>query len=86
VILILMAAGMLAAGVGKLIALGLLPPLVEPIWDSSWLLDEGRLIGSLVAGLFGYRSSPSLMQFLAYLMYFPLVWLMLRRQHHDLAQ
>lgn len=86
VILILMAAGMLASGVGKLIALGWLPPLVEPIWNSSWLLDESRLLGSLVAGLFGYRSSPSLTQFLAYLAYFPMVWMMLRRQPQDLAR
>ncbi len=86
VLLILMAAGMLATAIGKLVAAGFVPGLIEPVWNTSWLLDEGRMVGSLVKGLFGYRSSPSLIQLLVYLAYFPLVYLILRRQKHDLAQ
>lgn len=86
VLLIFMAAGMLSSGIGKLVSAGLIPPLIEPIWNTSWLLSERNLLGSLVAGLFGYRSSPSLIQALFYILYFPGVVLWLRRQHHDLAQ
>jgi high-affinity iron transporter len=86
VLLLFIAAGMLAAAGGRLVAAGLAPPLIEPVWDSSWLLSEASLVGSLVAGLFGYRSHPSLLEVLLYAGYFPLAIIWLRRQHHDLAQ
>jgi high-affinity iron transporter len=86
ILLLFIAAGMLSSAGGRLVAAGWLPPLIEPIWDSSWLLSERSFIGSLVAGLFGYRSHPSLLELLLYVGYFPLVWIWLRGQHHDLAQ
>jgi high-affinity iron transporter len=86
IVLLFIAAGMLSSAGGRLIAAGLLPSLVEPLWDSSWLLSEHSLIGSLITSLFGYRSHPSLMELLLYIGYFPLVIVSLRRQHHDLAQ
>ena len=70
VLLLFIAAGMLSSATGKLIAIGWLPGLVEPLWNSSWLLDERGMTGALISGLFGYRSRPSLMEFLAYLLYF----------------
>lgn len=85
-LLLFMAAGMLSSGTGKLIAAGLIPGLIEPIWNTSWLLSERSLFGSLVAGIFGYRSSPSLMQVILYLLYFPLTIVWLKLQKHDLAQ
>lgn len=86
IVLIFMAAGMLSSGIGKLVMAGLIPPLIEPIWNTSWLLSERSFFGSLVAGIFGYRSSPSLIQALFYLLYFPFVVIWLRLQRHDLAQ
>jgi high-affinity iron transporter len=86
VLLLFIAAGMLASVGGRLVSAGFIPPLIEPVWDSSWLLSERSLIGSLIAGLFGYRSRPSLVELLLYIGYFPLVIAWLRRQHHDLAQ
>ena len=86
IILIFMAAGMLSSGIGKLVTVGLVPPLIEPIWNTSWLLSERSFFGSLAAGIFGYRSRPSLVQLIFYLLYFPVTILWLRRQHHDLAQ
>jgi len=86
IILLFMAAGMLSSGIGKLVAVGLIPPLMEPIWNTSWFLSERSFLGSLVAGIFGYRSSPSLVQALFYLLYFPITLIWLRRQRHDFAQ
>jgi high-affinity iron transporter len=74
VILIFMAAGMLATGFGHLIAAGLLPGIIEPLWDTSSLLSERSLLGSLAAGIFGYRSHPSLVEAGSYLLYFPVVF------------
>lgn len=86
ILLIFIAAGLLASGIGKLQMAGIVPPVVEAVWDTSWLIDERSLIGSLLSGLLGYNANPSLMEILFYLMYFPMVLLLLRKQHHDLAQ
>jgi high-affinity iron transporter len=85
IILIFIAAGMLSSAIGKLVMAGLVSPLLEPIWNTSWLLNERSFFGSLVAGIFGYRSNPSLIQALFYLLYFLFVMVWLRLQRHDLA-
>ena len=61
ILLILMAAGMIASGVGRLISIGVLSPLVFQVWDTSGLLSEHSLIGTLFSDFFGYRARPSLM-------------------------
>ena len=61
VLLILMAAGMIASGVGRLISIGVLSPLVFQVWDTSRLLNEHSLMGTLFSDFFGYRARPSLM-------------------------
>ncbi len=86
ILLIFIAAGLFASGIGKLQMAGIVPPIVEVVWDTNWLIDEGGLIGSLLSGLFGYNANPSLMEIFFYVMYFPMVILLLRREHHDLAQ
>jgi len=59
-LLILFAAGMISAGVGRLVMIGVLPPIVSQIWDSSRILNEHNLMGGFLADFFGYRSRPSL--------------------------
>ncbi|AIA30299.1 FTR1 family iron permease [Leptospirillum ferriphilum] len=61
VLLILMAAGMIASGVGRLISIGVLSPLIFQVWDTSRLLNEHSMIGTLFSDFFGYRARPSLM-------------------------
>ena len=39
-LLLLLAGALLVGGIEKLIALGVLPPLVDQVWDTSWLLDD----------------------------------------------
>jgi high-affinity iron transporter len=76
VVLLLLAAGLLVAGVERFINLEWLPPLVEPVWDSSALLDEGSLVGGLAGAFAGYRAHPSLMLLMAWLGYWLAVaWL-----------
>lgn len=69
VLLLVFAAALLVAGVERLIGMGWLPPLADPLWDSSALLDDTSTGGSLLASLVGYRAQPSLMLLLAYLGY-----------------
>ena len=60
ILLIFFAAGMISSGVGRLVMIGALPPLVSQVWDSSGLLSEHTLLGGFMADFFGYRARPSL--------------------------
>ncbi len=55
----------------KLIQSGLVPPLRDQIWDTSFLLDERSPIGQIVSTMTGYESSPSLMVVLVFAVYWP---------------
>jgi len=68
VLLLLLAAGLFSAGVGRLQGLGLLP-LTGELWDTSRLLDEGSFVGTLLHGLAGYRSRPTSLEFGAWSLY-----------------
>ncbi len=68
VLLVLIAAGLLGTAVGKLQGLGFLP-MGTPMWDTSFLLDDGGGIGGFLGGLMGYRARPSGLEVTAYLGY-----------------
>lgn len=75
VLLLLVAGGLLTAGLNKLIGLGYLPPLIPQVWNTGWLVRDGSPIGSLLAALVGYRSRPSLLEVLALAAYLPpMLW------------
>jgi high-affinity iron transporter len=82
VLLLILAAGMLATGIRKLggseAFLQYFPWASTPMWDTSWILDERKLLGSLAASLFGYASRPSLLEVAAYTSYLVGVLLWLR--------
>ena len=67
-LIVLLAAGLVSAGVGRLEGLGVLP-MSGPVWDTTWLLSDRGLVGSLLAGLVGYRARPSLFEVLGYAAY-----------------
>ena len=79
ILLLLVAAGLLTAGVNKLIGLGYLPPLVPQVWNTAWLVRDGSPLGAILAALVGYRSRPSLLEVLAFAAYFPPMFWALRR-------
>ena len=68
VLLLFLAGGLVASGVGRLQGLGVLPA-GDPLWDTSWLLDDHSVVGSLLAGLVGYRARPSALEVTSYLLY-----------------
>lgn len=67
------AAGLLVGGVEKMIGYDWIPALADPVWDSSFLLDDNATVGNLVATLTGYRSHPALTLVLAYAAYWALL-------------
>lgn len=71
-VLLLLASALLIDGVEKLIGLDVLPALMDPVWDSSAILDDGGRGGRLAA-LTGYRAHPALLSVLVYLAYWAAV-------------
>lgn len=91
ILLILFAAGLVAYGVHELQEAGIVPILVEHVWDinpavnpdgSYPALHEKGAIGSVFKGLFGYNGNPSLVEVASYATYIGLVvliWLQASR-------
>lgn len=69
------AAALLVSAVDRFIGAGLLPALVDPLWNSAWVLDDSSRLGSLLSALTGYRARPSLMLVIVFATYW---WLMAR--------
>ncbi len=79
ILLLLLAGSLLMGGLDRLISLGELPTLVDPVWDSSWLLDDSSGLGKVLADFAGYRAYPALTSVLLWLAYWVVVWALLRR-------
>jgi len=79
IVLFLLASALLVSGVERLINMGWVPSLVEPLWDTSALLSEGSTIGGLIAAFAGYRSQPSLTIALVWFGYWALIMFLTRR-------
>jgi high-affinity iron transporter len=65
-LIILLAAGMAGQSAALLVQAGVLPGIVDPVWDSSSWLPEHGPIGQLLKVLVGYDDRPSAMQILAF--------------------
>ena len=76
VFIMLLAAGLFSSGVARLGGMGILP-VSEPLWNTSWLLNDHHLFGSFLSGLVGYRSQPTLSEVIAYVTYMVVVSLLL---------
>ena len=66
VLITLLAAGLAAQAVGLLQSAGLLPLWSEPVWDTSHILRQGRILGRILHTLIGYLQQPTGLQIVAY--------------------
>ncbi len=66
-LVLLLAAGMASSAAKYLIQADLLPSLASPLWDSSAVLPQNGLLGTLLHGLIGYDASPAGMQVVFYI-------------------
>ncbi len=74
VLLLLLACSLLMSGIEKLIDVQLLPVIVAQVWDTTGLLDDGSVLGSLVSSFTGYRARPALLNLIVFVAY----WLAIR--------
>ena len=85
-LLLLLAGALLVSGVEKLIALDVVPALVDPVFDASRILDDSGRIGGLIASFTGYRSRPALLPLLALAVYWLVMWAALFRKREPSAK
>jgi high-affinity iron transporter len=78
-LLVLFAAGLVGLGVREFNEAGLIPMVIEHVWDISAFLSDETGLGAVLKALFGYASAPSLTMVIAYLAYFVAIGLSLFR-------
>jgi high-affinity iron transporter len=66
VIVLLLAAGLSSSAAGFLVQAGLLPPLINQVWDTSGILGVGSLAGRMLHVLVGYNDRPTGVELLFY--------------------
>lgn len=81
ILLLLLAGALLVSGTEKLIALNVVPSLVDPVWDAARILDDSGRIGGLIASFTGYRARPALLPLLVLATYWFVVWTLLNRSN-----
>ncbi|MDR3430063.1 FTR1 family protein [Silvimonas sp.] len=85
IMLLLLAASMLINGVERMIGLDWIPGLVDPLWNTSALLDDSTRFGGVVGALTGYRAQPALTMVLVYVAFWVAVIYALKRVKPKLA-
>ncbi len=68
-LLIIFAGGLVAVSVHEFNEAGIIPALVDPLWDINWLLSDRSELGLLLKALVGYNGNPSLSEVIAYAAY-----------------
>jgi len=69
ILLIMFAAGMVAVGVHEFNEAGIIPALIDPVWNINAILSDNSQLGLLLKALFGYDGNPTLSELLAYVAY-----------------
>jgi len=69
VLLIVFAAGLLAHAIHEFQEAGLVPAVVEEIWDTNAVVGEDSTAGEFLTTLFGYNGNPSLLEVVAWVSY-----------------
>lgn len=69
VLLIIFAAGLVAVGVHEFNEAGIIPAVVEHVWDVNSILSDKSEVGLMLKALVGYNGNPSLTEVIAYLVY-----------------
>jgi len=77
--IMLLAAGLVSTGIGRLQGFGLLP-MGGPLWDTSAILTDRSLVGGFLGSLVGYRAQPSGLEVAAYVLYLLAVGTLLFRR------
>ncbi len=68
-LLIIFAAGLLAHGIHEFHEAGIIPPVIEHVWDINHILPEKSTPERFLTAIFGYNANPSLVEVVTYFAY-----------------
>ncbi len=80
ILLLLLGGGLLLNGIDRLIVSGILNPLHSKIWDTSFLISDGGFLAPLLSSFLGYRAMPSLMCVISYIIYWIVIYWVLKNK------
>jgi high-affinity iron transporter len=72
IVLIVFAAGLLTHGMHEFHEAGIIPSVVEHIWDINHILPEESVFGRFLVAIVGYNGNPSLVEVVTYIIYLAL--------------
>ena len=84
--MIFIAAGMLAGSIHEFEEAGIIPILIEHVWDINSILDENGTAGSFLKAVFGYNGNPSLIEVIIYLTYLVVTLKMFSTANYSMHQ
>lgn len=79
-LLTFIAGGMAANAAGKLVTAGLLPAVINSLWNTSAWLPQHSLFGRFLFILFGYQENPNAMQALFYVLTMATIFIVAKRK------
>lgn len=87
VLMSFLAAGMAMNAVSKFTSAGLINPIINPLWNSTALLDHhSNWFGLFIHVMFGYTEKPSLAQLLAYIATLSILFVLTKNQTNKLMK
>ena len=86
ILLIVFAAGLVGHSVHEFNEAGIIPVVVEHVWNINSVLDENSGVGQILQALLGYNGNPSLTEAVAYVGYWVAVLLALRHRRTAVEQ
>jgi high-affinity iron transporter len=79
VVLILFAAGLVAHAAHEFAEAGILAAVEGPeLWSTKGILPDNEGLGAILRALFGYQDEPTVIEVVAYVGYFVVVWILSR--------
>ncbi len=86
VMLIIFAAGMVGLGVHEFNEAGVIPAIVEHVWDFNPILNEKSEIGLILKALVGYNGNPSFTSAIGYMVYLAgiVIYILARKRNINL--
>lgn len=85
-ILVFLSAGLVAQSLGYLISADIIPAIKYQMWDSSFLVSDSCILGSILHIVIGYTAKPSAMQLIGYLLTLAVLFGLIRSNRDDLQK